>query len=121
MFYYFSQLVLYRPFLHYLASMSESCTVTQQSHRALLCTKMASIVVTRTEAIHAQGMLHSASWTSTYTLFLSVVCLIFLIATQRGTKQPLEAWRRAECGIRLLASISCPGMGAAQCLLVLKV
>ncbi|KIX07569.1 uncharacterized protein Z518_02222 [Rhinocladiella mackenziei CBS 650.93] len=119
--YYFGQIVLYRPFLHYLANMSEGGSVTQQqSQRALICTKIASIVITRSEAMHAQGMLCSASWTSIYTLFLSVVCLTFLIATQSGTNRPIEAYRRAESGIRLLAATACPGMGSVQCLGVLK-
>ena len=120
--YYFGQIVLYRPFLHYLANISQGTAATkQQSQRALICIKIASVVIARSEAMQAQGLLSSASWTSIYTLFLAIVCLTFLIATQRGTKSPIEAWRRAESGIRLLASTSCPDMGSSQCLGVLKV
>lgn len=50
-----------------------------------------------------------------------MVCLIFLIATREGTQQPIEAWRKAVSGIRLLASTKCHETCSKQCLEILKV
>ncbi|OAL31192.1 hypothetical protein AYO22_01225 [Fonsecaea multimorphosa] len=119
--FYFARIVLYRPFLHYLARMSDGGSVTQeQSRRALVCIRYASMAIDQSQAMWDRDLLHPASWTSIYTIFLSVVCLMFLIATQKGTKNPIEAWRNADRGIRLLASTSCLEQGSIQCLGVLK-
>jgi hypothetical protein len=117
--FYFSQIVLFRPFLHALAN--DSSVTQEQTSRALICLKVASHALAEYEAMNLQGHLNSASWMSLYTLFLSVICLIFLIATQDGTRRPVEAWRKAEIGARLLTAASCPGLGSRQCLKVLKV
>ncbi|KAK5021072.1 Gypsy retrotransposon integrase-like protein 1 [Exophiala sideris] len=118
---FFGKIILYRPFLHYLAKSSDCLPAAQKaSQRALACVKIASAAITRSEAIHQLGLLRPASWTSIYTTFLSVVCLVFLIATREGTHNPAEAWRKAVSGIRLLAATSCHETGSKQCLGILK-
>jgi hypothetical protein len=119
---FFGKIVLYRPFLHYLAKSSDGRPTAQKaSQRALACIRIASTAITRSEAIQQLGLLRPASWTSIYTTFLSVVCLVFLIATREGARNPIEAWRKAESGIRLLASTTCHETGSKQCLDILKV
>lgn len=119
---FFGKIVLYRPFLHYLAKSSDGRPTAQKaSQRALACIRIASTAITRSEAIQQLGLLRPASWTSIYTTFLSVVCLVFLIATREGTTNPIEAWRKAESGICLLASTTCHETGSKQCLGILKV
>ncbi|KAJ9503535.1 Gypsy retrotransposon integrase-like protein 1 [Exophiala xenobiotica] len=118
---FFGKIVLYRPFLHYLAKSSDGRPTAQKaSQRALACIRIASTAITRSEAIQQLGLLRPASWTSIYTTFLSVVCLVFLIATREGARNPIEAWRKAESGIRLLASTTCHETGSKQCLDILK-
>ncbi|KAJ9635752.1 Gypsy retrotransposon integrase-like protein 1 [Knufia peltigerae] len=118
---FFGKIVLYRPFLHYLAKSSDGLPTAQKaSQRALLCIRIASTAITRSETIQQLGLLPPASWTTIYTIFLSVACLIFLIATRDGPKNPIEAWRKAESGIRLLASTTCHETGSKQCLGILK-
>lgn len=119
---FFGKIVLYRPFLHYLAKSSDGLPTAQKaSQRALACIRIASTAITRAEAIQQLGLLPPASWTSIYTIFLSVACLIFLIATRDGPRSPIEAWRKAESGIRLLASTTCHETGSRQCLGILQV
>ncbi|KIX08338.1 uncharacterized protein Z518_02994 [Rhinocladiella mackenziei CBS 650.93] len=119
--FYFGQLVLFQPFLHYLVQMANGTAITRtQSQHALACMKVAATTITRSEAMHQRGLLCPASWSTIYTLFLAVMCLLFLIATHNGTARPSEAWRKGELGIRLLAAMRCFDNGAVKCLLIIK-
>lgn len=60
------------------------------------------------------------SWSTTYTLFLAIMCLVFLISAHNGTTHPSEAWHRCETGIRLLTKHSCIDNCAAACLKMLR-
>jgi len=68
-----------------------------------------------------KDILYPFCWPSIYTIFLSVISLIFLIATQPGTLEPAEAYRKAETGIRILAATACENNGSERCLEILKV
>lgn len=118
----FAQITLYRPFLHYLRVMADSKAIPKsQSRHALACIKLASNTILRSEAM-ARGYPDLAlSWESTYTLFLGIMCLVFLISAHNNTSQPSEAWRRATVGIRILYANACVDDCASACLRVLKV
>ena len=119
---HFSRIVIYQPFLHYLRNIANGATLCRSRSRyALVCIKISSITITRSEEMVKRGLLCSASWMSVYTIFLSVVCLVFLIAAHTGTSKPGEAWKKAKCGIRLLSAARCHDDGATACLRVLKV
>jgi hypothetical protein len=120
--YYFGQMAVYRPFLHYLKKLAEQELLSRsQSQHALACIKISSLSIKRAEEMMQRGFLCSASWISIYTVFLSVCCLIFLIASHHGTSKPSEAWRKAQIGIRLLAAARCRDDGATACLNIIRV
>ncbi|OAP62996.1 hypothetical protein AYL99_02223 [Fonsecaea erecta] len=119
--FYFGQFVLYQPFLHYLIQMADGAPITRtQSQHALACIKIAATTITRAEVMLQRGLLAPASWSVIYTLFLAVMCLLFLIATHNGTSRPSEAWKKGELGIRLLATMRCYDNGAVRCLWIIK-
>ena len=118
--YHFAQMLLFRPFLHYLRIMAEGGTITMsESQHALACIKVASNTIVRSEKMLGQ-VLPPASWTSIYSLFLSVMCLIFLIAAHRGTTHPSEAYKKVVTGIKVLAAHRCVNDCATTCLGVLR-
>lgn len=120
--YNFGRIVIYQPFLHYLRSVADGAALSKnQLQYALICIKIASTTITRSEAMMKKRLMCSASWISIYTIFLSVICLIFLIAAHTGTATPGEAWKKAETGIKLLAHCRCREGCATACLDVLKV
>ena len=120
--YFFGQIILYRPFLHYLSDLANGVPVDRrQSQRALTCIRVASVAITRSDFIFQRGWLHPASWMSLYTTFISVVCLFFLMATRKERDQPVEAWKKAQQGIRILAGTLCEDNGSSHCLHLLKV
>ena len=117
----FSQIVLFRPFLHYLCTMADGGSISlSESQYALACIKVASNTITRSEIALKKGVLSPASWISIYNVFLSVMCLVFLISAHHGTSQPSEACRKAAVGIKILAAHSCIDDGASACLRILR-
>jgi hypothetical protein len=120
--YTFAQIVLFRPLLHYLQIVADGGTISlMQSQHALACIKLASTSILRSEVMIKKGLLHPGSWAAVYTVFSSVMCLIYLIAAHNGTSQPSQAWQRAALGIRLIAACKCIDNCAAAGLQVLKV
>jgi len=117
----FAQLILYRPFLLYLSNMAEGRSVPiSQSRHALACVKLASTTISRLETYAIAMPDVPLSWSTTYTLFLAIMCLVFLISAHNGTAHPSEAWHRCETGIRLLNRNACIDNCAATCLKMLR-
>lgn len=117
----FAQLILYRPFLPYLRIMAEGKAIPlSQSRHALACIKLASTTIVRLESNALAMPDVPLSWSTTYTLFLAIMCLVFLISAHNGTSHPSEAWHRCETGIRLLTKNACVDNCAATCLKLLR-
>lgn len=115
-------ILLYRPFLHYLARMHGNNSPDHRQLRcASACVKISRETITRSDDMLRQGFLAPAAWQSVYTVFLAIVALIFYLATQKGEAEYDSVAEEAEAGIRVLASTSCQDIGSRRCLDVLKV
>jgi hypothetical protein len=115
-------ILLYRPFLHYLAkTKSENPPDPRLLQSATSCVKISRFTIIRSEEIFSQGLLAPASWQSIYIIFLSLVTLTYFLATQHGNREYLAIQKEAERGIRLLHSTSCLDTGSRRCLDALKV
>jgi hypothetical protein len=118
----FAQLILFRPVLHYLRDMADGGSIPlAQSYHALVCIKIASSAIQKSNVMLNQGDIWPGSWTTLYTVFLSVMCLIFLIAAHQGTWRPSKAWQRAATGIKVLIASKCADDCPTGSLNVLKV
>lgn len=120
--YYFSQIVLYRAFLHYLAEpKANDLRHRQKLHYAETCVKMAAKVVEVSIVHQRAGLLCPASWGSIYTVFLSTICLIFAYATRKDGANLPEVKKDIEDAIRLLACTACTtDTGSVRCLEILR-
>ncbi|RYP47562.1 hypothetical protein DL768_006407 [Monosporascus sp. mg162] len=119
--YNFGHIILCRPFLHYLRVMADGGSISvMQSYHALACIKLASSTIVRAHEMLNEGLLLAGFWPSIYTIFLSVMCLIFLIAAHHGTSRPSKAWQRATVGIRIITAFKCVDDCSTHCLEVLK-
>lgn len=67
------------------------------------------------------GFLAPAAWQSVYTIFLSLVSLIFFLATQHGNRECEAIQKESEEGIRILAKTACQDIGSRRCLDVVTV
>ena len=118
----FGYIVLYRPFLHYLArARSENPPDKRQLRCALACIKVAESTIVRSDSMLQSGFLSPSSWHSVYTVFLSVVSLIFFLATQPDAQESVKVHQVAGLGVRILASTACQDAGSQRCLDVLRV
>lgn len=120
--YYFAQIVLYRPFLHYLTKEHDDDPVSRrQLSYAQTCVRMAKKVVETSLDHQRRGLLCPASWPSVYTVFISVVCLVFAYATRKDDTDDPETKKDIEDGIHLLASTACTtDTGSVRCLEILR-
>lgn len=120
--YNYGSIVLYRPFLY---SLSRTTTDEQSDERqvrcALACVKVAQHTIICSEAVLQRGVLYAACWHSIYTIFLSVIVMIFLLPTQRGAQEYEQVKSITEKGVRILASTSCQDTGSKRCLDVIRV
>ncbi|KAK5463111.1 Gypsy retrotransposon integrase-like protein 1 [Exophiala xenobiotica] len=66
------------------------------------------------------GFLAPAAWQSVYTIFLSLVSLIFFLATQHGNPECEAIQKESEEGIRILAKTACQDIGSRRCLDVVR-
>ena len=118
----FGHILLYRPFLHYLAkAKSDNAPEPRLLRCARACVRISRFTISRADKMLRQGFLAPAAWQSIYTVFLSLVTLIFFLATQHGDTEYAAVMGDTERGIRMLASTSCQDMGSSRCLEVLRV
>ena len=121
--YNLSQIILFRPHLHYIREMYAGKSVSvAESYYALACIKVASSTIVMAEELRARPPLPlGESWLTLYTVFSAVVCLVFLVAAHPATTLPSIAWHKARVGIRLIAANRCADNISTVCLEVLKV
>ncbi|EXJ76596.1 uncharacterized protein A1O5_01104 [Cladophialophora psammophila CBS 110553] len=118
----FGYILLYRPFLHYLAkAKTENPPDARLLRCAACCVKISRFTISRSDEMLQKGFLAPAAWQSVYTVFLSLVTLIFFLATQHGNKDYAAIQKETETGVRILASTSCQDIGSRRCLDVLRV
>lgn len=118
----FGHIALYRPFIHYLAkARSENPPDKRQLRCALACVKISKRTIQRSVEIQRQGYLAPASWNSVYTIFLSILTLIFFLACQGDSREAHGIKQVTEAGLRILASCECQDTGSRRCLDVIRV
>lgn len=120
--YYFSQLVFYRAFLHYLSPQHNGVeTSPRQMSYARTCLKMASKTINLSVEHQKFGLLCPASWPALYAVFISIVCLVFSFALDPKSTDAVRTREEIEIGIRLLACTACTtDTGSVRCLEILR-
>lgn len=118
----FARIVLYQVFLHYLIKpqLDQSATRHERGY-ATTCIVVAKKVIKVSVEHQRKGLLCPTSWPSVYTIFISIVCLIFAHATREEHTEDEETRKDIEDGLRLLASTACTtDTGSIRCLEVLR-
>ncbi|KAJ9499933.1 Gypsy retrotransposon integrase-like protein 1 [Exophiala xenobiotica] len=117
----FGHMILYRPFLHYLARTTVNQPPDQRLLRcAMSCVRISRNTISRSAEMLRGGFLAPAAWQSVYTIFLSLVSLIFFLATQHGNPECEAIQKESEEGIRILAKTACQDIGSRRCLDVVR-
>ena len=118
-----SQLLLYRPFLHYVSSTQRAKTTVDQ--RAFACAS-ACISVSR-NIIHIsaemkkRGLLVGAYWFSMYTTFFAVISILYFVLENPTSQTSRELYREAVEGKELLDFFAKSSLAADRCSETLQV
>lgn len=75
-----TQMVMYRPFLHYVSSGSQARGVDKRSYAcAAACVSVARNIVHITTGMHKRGLLNGSYWFTMYTTYFAILSLIFFV------------------------------------------
>ncbi|KAF3055344.1 Activator of stress protein [Trichoderma lentiforme] len=82
-----TQLCLYRPFLHYMSSISlqSECSVSSAPLCAIACIDAAQNIVALCLDMFKHGLLAGPNWIAIHILFSSMSCLLYSILMSRAT------------------------------------
>lgn len=111
------QMMLYRPFLHYV------CHNVPDDSNAMLaarnCIHVAVKVVNLTHAMKEEGILNGAYWFSMYTTYFAVISLLFYVL-EKPTGN-VSCWKAAKLGRDALNCLKQRSLAADRCSAALKV
>lgn len=117
-----AQMMLYRPFLHYVSQTCKSKTVDQRAFAcASACVSVSRNIVHITMEMKRQGLLIGAYWFSMYTTFFAILSLVFYALENHDTTTSNEVLRDAMEGKEVLAQLAKRSMAADRCTETLKV
>ncbi|KAF1985238.1 hypothetical protein K402DRAFT_422203 [Aulographum hederae CBS 113979] len=116
-----SQMMLYRPFLHYV---SQTCRRKTQDKRSFACAA-AGVSVSRniihiTGEMKRRGLLYGAYWFSMYTTFFAVLSIVYFALENDGNPTSEEMLRDAYEGRNTLDELAKRSMAADRCKATLK-
>ena len=116
------QMMLYRPFLHYVSQSYQSKKVDKRSYAcAAACVSVSRNIIHITGEMKNRGLLIGAYWFTMYTTFFAILSLLFFILENPGSPTSQEILRDANEGKDTLASLAKRSMAADRCSKMLAV
>lgn len=116
------QMMLYRPFLHYVSQSCQSKTVDKRSYAcAAACVSVSRNIIHITAEMKKRGLLVGAYWFVMYTTFFSILGLIFFVLENPESSTSQDILRDANEGKEILASLAKRSMAADRCTVMLSV
>ncbi|KAF2802947.1 uncharacterized protein BDZ99DRAFT_454211 [Mytilinidion resinicola] len=117
-----AQMMLYRPFLHYVSQTCRSKGVDQRAFAcASACVSVSRNIVHITAEMKRQGLLIGAHWFSMYTTFFAILSLVYFALENHENPTSNDILRDALEGKQVLAQLAKRSMAADRCTATLKV
>jgi hypothetical protein len=113
------QMMLYRPFVHYIVQSKHSGD--ERYAIASACVNVARKIVHTTEEMRKDGLLNGAYWFTIYTTFFSIITLIYYATVNPPDPTSQAVLEDARVGIDCLNSIGGTSPAANRCASVLVV
>lgn len=111
-----AQLLLYRPFLHYVSSTYKDNTTDQRAFAcASACVSVSRNIIHITAEMRRRGLLAGAYWFSMYTTFFAIVSILYFVLENPNSPTSLELLRDAAEGKEVLAYFAKRSMAADRC------
>ncbi|KZF24154.1 hypothetical protein L228DRAFT_266514 [Xylona heveae TC161] len=110
------QMMLYRPFLHYVSQSSQTKSVDKRSFAcAAACVSVSRNIIHITAEMKKRGLLIGAYWFTMYTTFFAILSLLFFVLQNPDSLTSQDLLRDAIEGRETLASLSNRSMAADRC------
>jgi hypothetical protein len=109
-------MMLYRPFLHYVAQGCEAKVVDKRSFAcAAACVSVARNIVHITTEMKKKGLLGGAYWFVMYTTYLAILALVFFALENPASPTGKDILKDATEGRETLADLAQRSMAADRC------
>jgi len=116
-----AQLLLYRPFLHYVSLSNKDKPVDQRAYAcASACVSISRNIVHISAEMQRRGVFAGAYWFSMYTTFFAIVSILYFVLENPTNPTSFELLRDAVEGKEVLAYFSKSSMAADRCSAALK-
>ncbi|MCJ1389554.1 hypothetical protein MMC18_002411 [Xylographa bjoerkii] len=114
------QMVLYRPFLHYVAQSYHGGRIDKRSYAcAAACVSVSRNIVHITAEMKRRELLIGAYWFTMYTTFFAILALVFFVLENPDSSTSQDILKDALEGKELLASLAKRSMAADRCTVTL--
>ncbi|KAI9727659.1 MAG: hypothetical protein M1828_005887 [Chrysothrix sp. TS-e1954] len=114
--YAFAQMMLYRPFLHYLSKENQTKPVDKRAHTcASACISVSRNTIRIAIEMQQSGLFNGSNWFSVYTTFFAILSLIFFDLENPSHLSSAELMAEAQSGRNVLASYAARSMAADRC------
>lgn len=101
------QMVLYRPFLHHIAKRKTDKDFDIRAFAcASACIQAANQVVWLDEALDSKGLLRGSYWFIFFTTFISVICLLMFVLSNKNDPTAQESLSAAVRGYRIFIKLA---------------
>lgn len=110
------QMMIYRPFIHYVSSSCQSKNVDKRSFAcAAACISVARNIVHITSEMKRRGLLVGSYWFVMYTTYFAILSLVFFVIENPNSPTGQDILKDAVEGRDTLASLAKRSMAADRC------
>lgn len=111
------QMVMYRPFLHYVSNGFQSHGVDKRSYAcAAACVSVSRNIVHITAGMYKKGLLNGSYWFTMYTTYFAILSLVFFVLENPDvTAAKDNVLKDAMEGKNTLAGLAKKSMAADRC------
>ncbi|KAL4916321.1 fungal-specific transcription factor domain-containing protein [Aspergillus aurantiobrunneus] len=112
-----AQMVMYRPFLHYVSSGSQAQGVDRRSYAcAAACVSVSRNIVHITTGMHKKGLLNGSFWFTMYTTYFAILSLLFFVLENADSPTAKDGvLKDAMEGKNTLAGLAKKSLAADRC------
>lgn len=117
-----TQMMLYRPFLHYVSKSPNCSSLDKRAYAcASACISVSRNIIHITMEMKKRDMLNGAYWFTMYTTFFAIMTLIYFALENPESPTSREVLKEAYEGKEVLESLAKRSMAADRCTRTLKV
>jgi len=110
------QMMMYRPFIHYVSQASQNGKADKRSFAcAAACVSVARNIVHITTEMRKRGLLVGAYWFVMYTTYFAILSLIFFVLENPDSPTSKDILKDAMEGRDTLTSLAKRSMAADRC------